>query len=126
MIFDEKLLVSKDQAVTTGTIASTDVLDVQHMEEMGVGKPVRIAVRVTETFNNLTNVAITPQDSADNSSFATIVGLAAQTVLLAGLKAGAEFEFKLPAKTRRYVRMAYVVTGTAATTGKVYSGIVQG
>lgn len=121
MIFDEKLLFSKDQALTT-TAASTDVLDMENRTKVGRGKPLRVVVVVTEDFDGGTNLDIALQDSADDSSFANVATTGA--TLTASLTAGKTFEFKLPSEIRRYLRLNYTITGTH-TAGKVYAGIVQ-
>lgn len=123
-VFDEKLIFSKDQALTE-TAPSTDVLDMEHMEEIGVGKPLTVVVRVTEDFATATSFNIQVQDSADDSTFANI-GVGTGVVVIANLKAGDEFRLPLPDQTRRYVRLNYTKDGSNATAGKVYAGLVQG
>ena len=48
-IVDEMLLVSDNQAITADA-ASTHVLDLEHSEYVGTGKPVKAVAVVTETF----------------------------------------------------------------------------
>lgn len=122
-VFDERLIFSKDQAVTD-TAASTDVLDMENRVNIGAGKPIAVVARLTESFATLTSLDIQLQDSADDSSFATVASTGA--VAVASLTAGAEFRIPLPATVRRYVRLNYVKAGTNATAGKVYAGLVQG
>jgi hypothetical protein len=64
--------------------------------------------------------------SDDNNAFSSPKVCADQVVLLADLKAGFISQIdKIPRSiTEQFVRINYVVTGAAATTGKITSGIV--
>ena len=125
MLFDAKLLMSSGQAITA-TAASTDVIDRGDSKDVGKDGSVPIVVQVTETFNNLTSLAIAIQTDSD-SGFGTVKTLATVTVALADLKAGYQLPIiTLPKGCQRYLRLNYTVTGTAPTTGKVTAGIVAG
>lgn len=125
MLFDAKLLMSSNQAITA-TAASTDVIDRGDSKDVGKAGDVPIAVQVTEAFNNLTSLAIAIQTDSD-SAFGSAVTLATVTVALADLKAGYQLPIiTLPKGCKRYLRLNYTVTGTAPTTGKVTAGIVAG
>jgi len=135
MIFDNSLLLSDGQAITADA-ASTNVIDLGATgtpfggsaltRDIGIGESVPLSVRVTETFNNLTNIVVQVQTSPDNSTWTTIQGGA--TVLLASLVAGYQFEVpsRFPEGTKaRYVRLYYDITGTAPSTGKITAGVVM-
>lgn len=125
MLFDAKLLMSSNQAITA-TAASTDVIDRGDSKDVGKAGDVPIAVQVTEAFNNLTSLAIAIQTDSD-SAFGSAVTLATVTVALADLKAGYQLPvITLPQGCKRYLRLNYTVTGIAPTTGKVTAGIVAG
>lgn len=135
MIFDNSLLLSDGQAITADA-ASTNVIDLgatgtpfggaAMTRDIGIGDSVPLSVRVTETFNNLTNIVVQVQTSPDNSTWTTIQGGA--TVALASLVAGFQFDVpsRFPEGTKaRYVRLYYDITGTAPTTGKITAGVVM-
>jgi len=135
MIFDNSLLLSDGQAITADA-ASTNVFDLGATgtpyggsaltRDIGIGYGVPLSVRVTETFNNLTNIVVQVQTSPDNSTWTTIQSGA--TVALASLVAGFQFDvpYEFPQGTKaRYVRLNYDITGTAPTTGKITAGVVM-
>jgi len=119
MIYDNQLKFSDGQAVTV-TAASTNVADLELGHgQYGEGYPVFAKVVVGETFTaaGAGTLAISLQDSADDSSFANIASTA--TLALADLKAGNQFDLALPKTHRRYLRMNYVVGTGPMTAGKV-------
>lgn len=124
MLFDAKLLMSNQQAITA-TAASTDVIDTGNPKDYGhCGAP--LLVQVTEDFNNLTSLAISLQTDSD-SAFGSPRELFTVTVLAADLKAGFKTPvITVPHKAERYLRVNYTVVGTAPTTGKVTAGLVAG
>lgn len=135
MIFDNSLLLSDGQAITADA-ASTNVIDLgatgtpyggaAMTRDIGIGDGVPLSVRVTETFNNLTNIVVQVQTSPDNSTWTTIQGGA--TVAAASLVNGFQFDVpsRFPEGTKaRYVRLFYDITGTAPTTGKITAGVVM-
>lgn len=125
MLLDAKLLMSNQQAITANA-ASTDVIDRGDTKDVGRAGDIPLLVQVTETFNNLTSLAIAIQTDSD-SGFGTAVTLATVTVALADLKAGYQLPIiTLPKGVKRYLRLNYTVTGTAPTTGKVTAGIAAG
>lgn len=125
MLFDAKLLMSDDQAITA-TAASTDSIDTGNSKDYGRAGNVPLLVQVTEGFNNLTSLTIDVQTDAD-SAFGSPVTLHSTVVPLASLVAGYQLPvITLAQKCERYLRVNYTVTGTAPTTGKVTAGIVAG
>ncbi len=125
MLFDAKLLMSNKQAITA-TAASTDVVDTGNPKDYGKSGDVPLAIQVTETFNNLTSLAIAIQTD-DNSAFSSPKTLATVTVLAADLEAGYQSPIiTLPQGCERFLRVNYTVAGTAPTTGRVMAGIVAG
>jgi hypothetical protein len=138
MIIDNQSLFSDSQAITA-TAGSTNVLDtglagtpVGHTvaleKDIGKSRDLPIAVTVTEAFNNLTSLEVQVQVDGD-VAFGSAQTIASRTYLLADLTLGARLAF--PARVpeganERYLRLRYVVTGTAPTLGKVFAGIVAG
>lgn len=121
MIIDSTLEFSNAQAIT-GTAASTNVIDFSGTK-VGEGTPVPLYWSVQTTFDNLTSLTVSIEDSADNSSFATVQS--GPAVLLADLVAGYRGNFSfLPNKLRRYVRLKYTVAGSNPSAGKIDAGVV--
>lgn len=136
MVYDEKLVMSKDQAITGASAASTDILDMQHMTRIGVGKPIAFLVRVTEAFNaedagqgdDDAELAI-KVESANDASFSdgeydvyTITGLEK-----ADLPLGLEIRWPFPWRVKRYVRFYYTKGGDEDfTAGKLTAAVLQG
>lgn len=125
MLLDAKLLMSDKQAITA-TAASTDVIDRGDTKDVGKAGDIPLLIQVTETFNNLTSLAVAIQ-TADNSAFSSPKTLATVTVPVADLKAGYQTPvITLPKGVQRYLRINYTVTGDAPTTGRITAGIVAG
>ena len=136
MITDATTLFSNSQAITA-TAASTNVIDlgatgtpagssVALQRDIGKSAEIPVLVEVTEAFNNLTSLAVVVQVSADEA-FTSPVEVATRTYPLAELTIGKRLSFpsRFPEGTNlRYVRIRYVVTGAAPTTGKVWAGVV--
>lgn len=118
-MMDNNLVLSDAQAPTTGTTASTNVFDSQTAtRDIGGGKGIELIVQVSTTCtsggSNTTQVVL--QDSADNSSFTTVLSGVATAV--ASLTAGTELlRVRLPAGLRRYIRVAYVIAVADLTAG---------
>ena len=64
--------------------------------------------------------------SSDLSAFGSAKELHSETILLADLVVGRKLSYNiLPTRIReRYLRVRYVVVGTAPTVGQVFAGIV--
>lgn len=138
MIFDATLQFSNAQPITADA-ASTNIIDLGAtgtvygaaaaiIRDVGLGEQVPLAIRVVETFNNLTSMQILVQTD-DNTAFSTPVTVFQSPVyVLADLAIGAKLLLPdwLPAGTKeRYVRLFYDITGTTPTLGKITAGIVE-
>lgn len=127
MIVDQFLRVSDAQAITADA-ASTNTIDLSVARDVGEGKQLFMVFTVTEAFNNLTSLGLQIITS-DAANLGTPTIRASQTVLLAGLTAGAQFVVALPPAVaslgQRYLGAYYDVTGTAPSTGKVTADIVE-
>lgn len=125
MIIDSTAVFSDQQAITA-TAVSTNVIDLGVSRDVGRGIGLPLLVMVNEDFNNLTSLTVSIQTDSD-VAFGTAKNLTEQTIALADLVAGKNFDFKVvPTSTDRYLRLNYTVTGTAPTTGKVTAGITMG
>lgn len=124
MILDEQGLFSNKQLVT-GSCVSENILDLGN-REVSFGTPVELFIQVAETFNNLTSLTIKVQTSKDED-FSDSVDLIEQTMTLAELYKGAVSSIKfLPKGNLGYMRLSYVVVGTAPTKGAILAGITDG
>lgn len=138
MIMDRSNLFSNAQAITADA-ASTNIIDTGArgtvygassaiVRDIGPGTRIPLIVTVTESFNNLTSMAISVQVD-DNEAFGspkTVFTSPAYT--LAQLATGAEFllpEWFPVGTNERFVRLYYDITGTAPSTGKVTAGVVM-
>jgi len=119
MYIDKLAQFSDAQAPTTGTTASTNVVDTGVAGRgIGSGEPVWLVVQVVTTCtsggSNTTQAVL--QDSADNSSFSTVLSGVATAV--ASLVAGYNLlRVALPLGLRRYLRVAYVIATADLTAG---------
>jgi hypothetical protein len=120
---DRQNLFSSDQVITASA-NSTDVIDLgSGSRDVGAGETNSVLVQVTEAFNNLTSLTVTLQ-TASTENFVSPVQLTAGTIALASLIAGAKFSIgAVPRGTLRYLRLAYTVTGSTPTTGKITAGM---
>lgn len=127
MIVDQFLRVSDAQAITADA-ASTNTIDLSVARDVGEGKQLFMVFTVTEAFNNATSVAVQVITS-DAANLGTPTIRAAQTVALASLTAGAQFVLPIPPAVaslgQRYLGAYYDVTGTAPSTGKFTTDIVE-
>lgn len=134
MILDSSLELSANQAITAST-TSTNVIDLGAMgttaynkqllqQHLGRGIKVPLLVQVVEDFATLTSLTVTLRQSSSDT-MSSPDSLISQTVAVAKLKKGFKFNLdKLPAEiTKRYIDLAYTVSGSNATAGKIYATI---
>ncbi len=120
MLLDAQNLFSDAQAITSGTIYSTNTVRFGKNDISFVP----IIIQVVSDFSNLTNLAVKIQTS-ETDNFTTSSDLMTSTLVLADLKVGKKFPISyLPKGNKGYIRLAYTVTGTAETTGKITAGVV--
>lgn len=139
MIMDLTTLFSNSQAITA-TTASTNLIDlgaagtiygagVAQTRDIGKGASVPLALRVVETFNNLTSLTISIETD-DNAGFASPATIwTSPAYVLADLATGARalLPDSIPVgANERYIRLKYTVAGTAPTTGKITAGVTMG
>lgn len=126
MIIDKYLQVSDAQAVTA-TAASTDVIDFGQANPNvgmdGISKMV-ITVDATAIATGAATVTFAVQDSADNSTYATVAATTA--IGKATLVAGHQIVIPMPTTLRRYCRVYYTVATGPLTAGAFSAQIVPG
>lgn len=126
MIFDNENLFSSNQAVTASA-ASTNIVDLGDAEDRGPGSPIEIEALVTEAFATLTSLTVGLQSSTDAAFTSPVTHYSTGAIAQASLTAGKRIA--IPAALQdvnRYIRLYYTVSGSNATAGKVYAGVVSG
>ena len=121
MITDNHLYMSDAQAITA-TGASTKSLDMATaLRNVGSGEPIELVVAVKAQLlasGGAASLTVALQDSADNSTFATVV--TGPAVAKASLVAGFELlRIRLPAGLQRYIQILYTATTNDFTSGTV-------
>ncbi len=123
MLLDAQALFSDNQAITTGTINSDNIVrfglgDVSYMP---------VIIQVVNDFDNAKSVTVKVQTSA-SPDFSQSSDLVEAKLLLEDLKAGNLFPINyLPKGNKGYIRLAYVVEegSSSETTGKITAGVVS-
>lgn len=118
---DAKLIFSNAQDVYAATVVSTNVLDFAVANpDLGEGRPIRVEIVVTTAFDGTGSIQFVIQDSADNSTYATLIS---SEVFATAIAAGTKYVFTLPDDFARYLRLNYVIvnssTSDPVTTGAV-------
>jgi hypothetical protein len=128
MITDRQNQVSSAQALTTGTIVSTDTIDLGVARDVGAGERLKLVINVDTVFAGGTSVQpqIITSAAANLGSPTVLASMPALT--LAQLTAGASFVFPMPetnpqGRGQRYLGVQYVIVGTFST-GAVTSSFV--
>jgi hypothetical protein len=140
MIFDLTELFSNAQAITAST-ASTNILDTGNpgtvygaalplRRDLGKGNPLPLAIRVVQSFNNLTSLTVSYQvadDAAFSTNLTTVFVSPAYTLAQMASGGGYILPDSVPVEAnRRYHRLFYTIAGTAPTLGQITAGIVAG
>lgn len=132
MILDGLLLFSSAQNLTTGTIVSTNVIDLANARDIGVGDnpAMKLAIYVTTAFATTDSGTLTiqAQGSTDNSSFS--VYAESRAMAAAELAVGRKlFPIDWPHRSSgdalpRYLRLAYVMGALHFTPGALSAFLV--
>ncbi len=121
MLLDNETLFSDNQAITTGTIYSDNIV------RFGEGEVdfLPLLVQVVVGFTKAEGLEVKVQTS-ETEDFTNAVDLASSELKLADLSEGARFPItRLPKGNKGYIRLAYIVSGdTAETDGKITAGVV--
>jgi len=116
------------------TTAQSASIDLEQTPADSVNEVIDVIIRLPATPNlaNGQTITFSIQDSADNSSFATVAGTGSFVVTGAGGNGGPAFpvaaipnspgmpHFKLPPQTRRYIRAQVVTSATAGDNTAVF------
>jgi hypothetical protein len=125
MITDAQTNFSNAQALTTGTVVSTNSYDMGVARDIGRGRDLRIYCNVTTAFASGTSLQVNVIESVNSDLSSATVIASGPTVAEAALTAGkVALDIVLPQTSKRYVGLQYVNTGTH-TAGAVTSGIVM-
>lgn len=130
MIIDGLLLFSSAQDLTTGTVASTNVIDLQNARDMGPGElPLRLAASVITAFATTDSATLTIQlqGSTDNTTYNVYAQSRAYTAgeLTAGARlAPMDWPNVAVGSLPRYLRLAYVMGALHFTPGSVTAMLV--
>ena len=123
MLIDNNLILSNAQAVTS-TAVSTNVVDQGAAADAVARAPyVEFLVNTSFTASGSATMQLELQDSADNSTFNTV--LITEAIPKATLVAGYRRRFKLPPGVRRYIAANYTVATGPMTAGKIDARIVE-
>jgi hypothetical protein len=120
-MFDDALTMAS--GFGTGTVTSTNKIDMGTADGDELNPP-RVVLHITgptSAGSNTGVITLVLQDSADNSTFATILTGKVSTANAADMN---PYSFFVPPKHRRYLRAQYVVATQAFTAGALSCGIV--
>ncbi|PZR17526.1 MAG: hypothetical protein DI536_04225 [Archangium gephyra] len=140
MMFDKKTTVSDNQAFTTGTQRSTDVIDMWGgatkpgtdsngntiLRDLGRSSEVDMFAQVTEAFTGGTNATVNLISAADGDAAMASPTIIATTGVIAeaSLTLGKRLRIPLPDSIPgRYLGIQVVTTGTHST-GKIFAGLI--
>lgn len=129
MITDINLNLSLNQSLTTGTINSTNVIDLSQARDIGEGEDLTVAVSVNQAFaggTSVTAIVVTADDAALTQNVTPIGSSGA--IPLASLTAGNFFYLELnpqyASAGHQYIGIQYVCGGTF-TQGSVNANVVK-
>lgn len=121
MHVDQNLVLSDAQALTAAAASTKSIDTATALRDIGSGEPVELIVLVKTALlasGGAANLTVALQDSADNSSFATVV--TGPAVAKASLVAGYELlKVRLPAGLRRYIQVYYTPDTNDFTSGTI-------
>ena len=107
-----------------GQFRQADVIDTKQLRpNLGMSELyLVVTLAETATAAGAATVAVTLQDSADNSAWRDI---ASKTLTIADMKVGASHVLGIPHQTQRYLRVNYDVATGPLTAGKFNAAIVN-
>lgn len=120
-LLDKYEIFSENQSIASavGDVVSTNVYDTQNLLDVGIGQEMYVqASMVTALAGAGSSVQVIVQTSADNTTF--VDAAAGPVVALANAGAGKTLaKIRLPHGMRRYIRLAYRVSGATVSAGTV-------
>lgn len=120
MMYDKLNTFGTEQAVTS-TAASTDIIDLGAVRDIGNGEPLELVILVTESATASGAATVTfDLQTDDNSGFSSAATLASSGAIgKAALTAGTEvLRIEVPFDVERYLRVYYTVATGPLTAGK--------
>jgi hypothetical protein len=129
MYMDRQNLFSAAQAITTGSAASTDIIDLGSTRDIGSGEVLEVIVVIDQTFTSGGAGTLDVKLQTDTAvGFGTVVTLLSTgATALASLTAGAQIaRWRVPRGVLRYLRLQYVVATADMTAGTITAGISIG
>ena len=120
MIYDKLNTFGTEQAVTA-TAASTDIIDLGAVRDIGNGEPMELVILCTESATASGSATVTfALQTDDNDGFSSAATLASTAAIgKASLTAGTEvLRVKVPLDVERYLRVNYTVATGPLTAGK--------
>jgi hypothetical protein len=125
MITDAQTKFSDAQALTTGTVVSTNAYDMGVARDIGRGRDLRVFANVVTAFLGGTSIQANLIESANSDLSSATVIASGPVVPLASLTAGASLlDIPLPKTSKRYQGIQYVIVGTM-TAGAVSAGMAM-
>jgi len=130
MIIDGLLLFSSAQNLTTGTEASTNIVDLKDARDIGPGElPLRIAAYVVTAFATTDSATLTIQAQGSTDASTWVVYAQSRAYTAAELTAGAklapmDWTNVAAGALPRYIRLAYVQGALHFTPGSITSMLV--
>lgn len=118
MILDRENAFSQSQAVTgAATTASTDVIDLSQVRQIGSGKDLYAVITVEVAAGGTTPTMAILVQSDDNAGFSSATTmLTSPTFAAAQLTSSTQIVIPLPQQGyERYLRLAYTLGGTSPT-----------
>lgn len=129
MILDRENTVSNGQALTTGTIVSTDTIDLSQARNIGAGEELHWHFNVGTAFSGGTSVQPQIITSANANLSSPTVVASGPAVPTAQLTAGASFSIPMPRNIpqgtgQRFLGIQYVIVGTYSA-GTITASLVK-
>ncbi len=126
MYTDSTSVFSDNQSIT-GTTASTDIIDLDMNRDVGSSRQLFIRICIVEAFNNLTDLTVQVNMSANEILTTSDIQLESNLYLLADLIKGKTITLPIPLYSNlsgfRYIGLNYLITGNAPTTGKITAAL---
>lgn len=126
MITDRELTFSNNQAVTTGTQVSADVIDTGVAGiNINTNRELQVYVAVTTAFADGTSLNVNLIESAASNLGTPTVLASSGVIAEASLTKGAVLlRMAVPRTSKRYLGLQFVTVGTH-TAGTVWGGLVR-